>query len=233
MWYTLPWAFDHLFHEYIPNEWIINVHVFHKPSQTTIKINKSSLRTLDASTETFASTLMFLPCVVLDDHIETLHLSFYNRSSYVNLPNLRNLTLLNSINCLNYSSRFPHTIRSVRIISFLRLPNYMLPNWPVVLHSLSALPQLISLRIFMYDLLKTVDDHSCEMIAKAAPLFRDFSFYFRHQYGTPEDDKLVHMAFEDHANFIKQLHSRILLACADKAFLYHIEDDFCGLTMWL
>ena len=161
-----------------------------------------------------------------------LHLSFYNRPIYMNLPNLRTITLVNSINCLNCCSEFPHTIRSVRILLFHRLPNYMLPNWPVVLHSLSTLPQLKSLRIFLYDLLKTVDDRSCEMIAKIVSLLNDFSFCFRYVYHSLEDDEFLDMAFEDHAKFIKQLCHYIRFLHRDRLPYYSIEDDGCGLTVW-
>ena len=232
MWYTLPWSFDQYFHQYMPYEWITKVHVFHPSSQTTTTIKKSSLRTLDASGQTLASCIMALPHVLLDDRIETLHVSFYNRPIYVNLPNLRNLTLVNSISCLNYSSRFPTTIRAVRILLFHALPNYMLPNWPVVLHSLSTLPQLTSLRIFIYDLLKTVDQHSCQMIAKLASLLRDFSFCFRYKYPSHEDDQFLEMAFKDHEKCIKQLIHYILLLTDKKSSCYSVGSDGCGLTIW-
>ena len=234
MWYTLPWSFDEFFHQYIPYNWITEVHLFHLPSRstTTTPFKKSSLRTLDASGQTLASCIMALPHVVLDDCIETLHVSFYNRPIYVNLPHLRNLTLVNSINCLSCCSRFLPTIRSVRIISFHRLPNYMLPNWPLVLHSLSTMPQLTSLRIFMYDLLKTVDDHSCQMIAKAVSSLTDFSFCFRYEYCSPEDDQFLPMAFKDHAKCIKELCRCILLFTGDRNSHHVIEDDGCGVTVW-
>ena len=210
--------FDELFHEYIPYKWITKVHVFHLSCQTTT--NKSSLRILDASGQTLASCLLSLPQVVLDDHIETLHLSFFNQSITINLPNLRNLTLVNSINCLNYCSRFPSTIRSVRILSFHRLPNYILPNWPVVVHSLSTWPQLTSLGIFMYDLLKTVDDDSCQMIAKAASSLSDFSFCFRYKYSSFGDDEFLEMAFKEHEKCIKQLCHYILLLIGERSSCY-------------
>ena len=237
MWYTLPWSFDEFFHQYIPYKWITRefLHLFHLPSRstTTTPFKKSSLRTLDASGITLASCIMALPHVVLDDCIETLHLSLYNRHIDINLPNLRNLTLVNSINCLNYGSRFPTTIRSVRILLFHRLPNYMLPNWPVVLDLLSTWPQLTSLRIFMHDLLKTVDDHSCQMMAKTASLLSDFTFCFRYKFDSPGDEEYFDKAFKDHAKFIKQLCHYILLLSGERASYHSIEADGCGITMWL
>ena len=232
MWYSLPWVFDEFFHQSIPYKWITKVHVFYRSSQTTTTIIKSSLRTLDASGQTLAACLMVLPDMVIDDSIETFHLSFYNRSIYVNLPNLRNLTLVNSINCLNYSSRFPTTIRAVRILLFHTLPNYMLPNWPVIVDSLSTWLQLTSLRIFMFDLLKTADQHSCQMIAKLASLLRDFSLCFRYKYPSHEDDQFWPMAFKDHETCIKQLLHYILLLTDKKPPCYSVESDGCGLTIW-
>jgi len=108
----------------------------------------------------------------------------------------------------------------------------MLPNWPVVLHSLSTLPQLSSLRIFMYDLSETVDDRSCQMIAEVAHLFTDFGFCFRRKYEFPEDKDDDESVFNDHTKFIKQLCHFILLSSLDKQPYYSIEVDGCGLTMW-
>jgi hypothetical protein len=54
----------------------------------------------------------------------------------------------------------------------------LLPDWPVVFDSLKSLRQLSSLRVFMYDLPKAVDDYSCQMIGKAAPSFSDFWLLF-------------------------------------------------------
>ena len=233
MWYTLPWVFDEFFHDYIPFKWITKLHVFHRSSQTTTATTtKSSLRTLDASGQILASCLSSLPQVVLDDYIETLYLSFFNQSIGINLLNLRNLTLVNSINCLNCCSRFPSTIRSVRIVSFHRLSNYILPNWPVVVHSLSTLPQLTSLGIFMYDLLETVDDDSCQIIAKAASLFSNFIFCFRHKYEFYDDDPLLIMAFKEHEKCIKQLCHYIFLLIDERSSCYSIESDGYGLTIW-
>jgi hypothetical protein len=109
----------------------------------------------------------------------------------------------------------------------------MLPNWPVVLQSLSKLRQLSSLGVFMYDLAKTVDDYSCQLIAKIAPSFSDFVFCFRYKYGWPDDDDAdIDAIFEDHRKFIKQLCHHILRLSVIKRPYYSIEDDGCGLTMW-
>ncbi|CAF3028695.1 unnamed protein product [Rotaria sp. Silwood2] len=58
MWYTLPWAFDEFFHEYVPYRCITKIQVFEAPSQKMTTINQSSLRTLDASSQKIAVTYM-------------------------------------------------------------------------------------------------------------------------------------------------------------------------------
>ena len=118
-----------------------------------------------------------------------------------------------------------------KIHVFHHLPNYMLLNWPVVFDSLSWLLQLTSLRVFLYDLLKTIDDHSCQPIAKAASLFSDFIFCFRHTDASSDDDEFLIMAFGDHQKFIKQLCHYILLLTGEKSPYYSIESDGYGLRI--
>ena len=110
-------SFTNIFH----TEWITKIQVFERPSQKMMTIDQSSLRTLDASGQTLASPIFSLPHVALSDCIETLHLSYYNRPIHIHLSALRNITLVNSINCLNDCSSFPTTIRSIRILLFYTL----------------------------------------------------------------------------------------------------------------
>jgi len=230
MWYTLPWAFDEFFHEYTPYEWITDTQVFERPQKIRI-INQSSLRTLDASAPSLASSICSLPHIMLSDCIETLHLSYYNEPIRIHFPALLHITLANSINCLNYYSLFPATVRSIRILLFYTYPNYAPPNWPMVLYSLSTLPQLSSLRIFMYDMpVATIDNESCQLIAKKASSFTDFGFCFRCNFTLADADELE-IDFKDHIKFIKQLRDYIRLFL-DKQPCYSIEKDECGLIMW-
>jgi hypothetical protein len=232
MWYTLPWAFDEFFHEYIPEKWVTKIQVFEAPFHNITTVDQSSLRTLDASGQDLALFICSLPRVVLFDFIETVHLSYYNQPIRIYLSALRNITLVNSVNCLNNHSLFPPTIRSIRILLFHSYPNYMPPDWPVVLHSLSTFPQLSSLRFFMYDLPKTIDDRSCEIIAERASLFVDFGICFRrkgYSWGKLDTNSL----FKDHAKFIKLLCHHIFLLSVDKQpYYYSIEDDDCGIIVW-
>jgi hypothetical protein len=107
----------------------------------------------------------------------------------------------------------------------------MPPNWTVVLDSLSTLRELSSLRVFMYDLQKTIDDKNCQMISKIARLFNDFGLCFRRKFTMLNDDELE-MVFKDHIKFIKLLYHHIHLLCLDQQPYYSIEDDGCGFTMW-
>ncbi|CAF1535258.1 unnamed protein product, partial [Rotaria sordida] len=167
MWYTLPWTFDEFFHEYELKGWITKIQVFEQP-QTMTTIYQSSLRTLDTSSENMTSSICSLPHVALSDCIETCNLFYYNTPFAIHLSALRNITLVNSINCLNDCSSFAATIRSIRIYIMYHASNYMLPDWPAVSYSLSTLQQLNSLGIFMYDLPKAVDTNNCQMIAEEA-----------------------------------------------------------------
>ena len=126
MWYTLPWTFDEFFYQYLPYTWITKTQILQIPQASTIT-NQSSLRTLDAAGQSLATPISSLPHVVLHDHIETLHLSFCTSLLRTHLSALRNITLANSINCLNACS-FPKTVRSIRILLLYRFPNYMPPN---------------------------------------------------------------------------------------------------------
>ncbi|CAF2504455.1 unnamed protein product [Rotaria sp. Silwood2] len=232
MWYTLPWTFDEFFHEeYIPHTRITKIQVFEIPSRKIITIGQSFLRALNTSGPTLPSSIFYLPHVALSNCIETLHLSFYNTPIRIDLPALRHMTLVNSINCLNCYSSFPKTIRSIHILLSYTFPMYTLPNWSVVSYLRSALPQLSSLRISLYDLPKTVDDKNCEIIAKTTSLFRDFGFYFRRRFNLSNGDDFLSV-FDDHRKFIKQLCHCILLLSVDKQPYYSIEKEGYGLTTW-
>jgi hypothetical protein len=230
MWYTLPWAFDEFFHEYIPHSRITKMQVFEIPSRNIIPIGQSFLRSLNISGPTLPSLIFYLPHVALSNGIETLHLSYYNTPICIPLSVVRHMTFVNSINCLNCYSSFPITIRSIHILVFYTFPLYMLPNWSVLSHLRSTLPQLSSLRISLYDLPKTIDDKNCEIIAKTTSLFRNFGVYFRRRFKSTDGDLLY--VFDDHRKFIKQLCCCILLLPHDKQPYYSIEKEGFGLTTW-
>ncbi|CAF1473915.1 unnamed protein product [Rotaria sordida] len=228
MWYTLPWTFDEFFHEYELKGWITKIQVFEQP-QTMTTIYQSSLRTLDTSSENMTSSICSLPHVALSDCIETCNLFYYNTPFAIHLSALRNITLVNSINCLNDCSSFAATIRSIRIYIMYHASNYMLPDWPAVSYSLSTLQQLNSLGIFMYDLPKAVDTNNCQMIAEEALRVTNFALCFRRACCSSDEVKI---AFKDNTKFIKQLCHSILRLSLNKHPYYSIEDDGCGLITW-
>ncbi|CAF3307550.1 unnamed protein product [Rotaria sp. Silwood2] len=230
IWYTLPWAFDEFFQQFLPDRCILNIDVFEFPSKKTTIIGRSHLHTVQASGRRVASPLFSLPNVIQVDQINTLHVSYYNGRLRLPLPNLHQVTFLNSQNCLNHESLLPTTIRSIRLLIFYFHPNYQKTYWPNVLYSLSTLPNLHSLRIIMYHVPTTILDESCPLIEKIALRVTDFGFYFRAKFGLSGDvDPPI---FEVYAKFIKHLCHRIFLLSSNKQPRYSIEDDRCGLTIW-
>ena len=116
-----------------------------------MSIDQSSLRTLYASGQTLASLICSFSHRTLSNYIEILHLLYYNRPIHIHLSALHCINLLDIVYCLNYCSSFPTTIHLISVLLFCFFsPNYVLPNWSVVLHSLSIVPQLSALRIFMH-----------------------------------------------------------------------------------
>lgn len=227
MWYSFPWRFDEFFHEDIPYQCITKVEVFYKSSEK-IANNQSSLRTFNACGQTFSSILSCLSHVVLFDRIETIHLSFSTKPLYIEFSSLRHITLMNSINYLNYCPSFP---RTVRILLFGSYPNLILPNWSIAFASHSTLTQLNSSHVFIYDIPIIVDDECCQIMAKMSHLLNHFNFCYRGKDGLILDDDRE-KTFEDYIQFIKQLYHYILLFSIDKQISYSIEDDGCGLLTW-
>ncbi|CAF3213322.1 unnamed protein product [Rotaria socialis] len=229
MWYTLPWAFDEFFHEDMPENWITQIRVFEIPQKVTTSYT-SFLRSLDVFRENVSPSLYSLPHVVSYDRIETYHLAYYTTSIPKYLSSLRNITLVNSIDCLTYCYSFPTTIRSIRIHILFKSHNYKMPDWSALMYSLSTLRQLSSLNIFMYDLPTTVDIDNCQFIAKAALNVINFALCFRSKGGT--SSKEFEAVFKYHPKFVKTLCDSIILLCRDKQPYYSIENDGFGLKTW-
>jgi hypothetical protein len=119
------------------------------------------------------------------DRINTVHLSFHDWPTNLNLPNLRHVTLTNNLVALKNFSSFPASIRSIQIILLhAYMPNFVSSNWSV-LRSLSALPMLTSLYIVLNDMETGLDENSCQIIAETASIFVDFRICFRRQDGLP------------------------------------------------
>jgi hypothetical protein len=202
--------------------------IFAPPLKTTTVIGPSRLRTLDASGNILPPPIIFLPHLVPLERIDKLHLAFCNSVIRTNLPSLRHVTLLNSLNVLNNVSLFPATIQSIHIVLKYGLPNFMASNW-AALHLLATLPRLSLLHIALYDMPTTLDNTSCQIIAETVPMLTNFGFCFRRLFGPEGYD--IKSVFNDHAMFIEQLCHRILLLL-DQQPHYIVEQEGCGLTMW-
>ncbi|CAF2985034.1 unnamed protein product [Rotaria sp. Silwood2] len=193
-------------------------------------IARANLRIVEALGRKVAAPLFFLPNVVQVDRINTLRVSYYNGSIRLPLPNPHQITFLNSQKCLNHASSLSTSVCSIRLLPLNHHNNNQYTRWFEILHSLSTLPNLHSLRITMYRRPAIVYDNCCPLIEKITLQVTDFGFYFREKYNTLRSGDLP--IFQQYAQFIKHLCHRILLLSSDKQSCYSIEDDHCGLTIW-
>ncbi|CAF4697592.1 unnamed protein product, partial [Rotaria sp. Silwood1] len=108
VWYTLPWAFEQFFEVVEPIQYITKVEVFALPSSYSSIISSSRLRTLN--------------------HINTVHLSFYDWPTGLNLMALRHVILTNNLVALKNFSSFPSNIRSIQILFRANMPNFVSSN---------------------------------------------------------------------------------------------------------
>jgi hypothetical protein len=132
-----------------------------------------------------------MPHVVQLDHINTVHLSFHDWPTGLNLLALHHVTLTNNLVALKNFSSFPSNIRSIQILIRANMPNFVSSNWST-LRSLSALPMLTSLHIVINDMNTGLDDISCQIIAETVPMFVHFGIYFRRDSGMPAHDSVDH-----------------------------------------
>ncbi|CAF3933362.1 unnamed protein product [Rotaria sp. Silwood1] len=130
-----------------------------------------------------SSTILFSP-ITSPNKIVELHLLRCHRQICVNLPNLTNLILTDSLDSLNSYSFSNFRFTTV--------------DW-IALSTLSHLP-LSSLPILLYVMYISPDDTSCQNIAKAAIIFSDFSFCFRLCYYEGADD--IDLVYTNHFLFI-------------------------------
>jgi len=189
VWYTLPWAFEYFFDsaaliQYAPIQYITKVEVFAPLSSYSSIINSSRLRTLSISENDSLPSIISMPHVVQLDHINTVHLSFHDWPTGLNLLALRHVTLTNNLIALKNFSSFPSNIRSIQILFHPNMPNFVSSNWST-LRSLSVLPMLTSLHIVINDMNTGLDDTSCQIIAETVPMFVHFGICFRRDSGMP------------------------------------------------
>ena len=167
-----------------PIQYITKVEVFAlSPSYSSI-INPSRLRTLSISQNDSLPSIISMPHVVQLDHIDTVHLSFHDWPTGLNLLALHHVTLTNNLVALKNFSSFPSNIRSIQILFHANMPNFVSSNWST-LRSLSALPMLTSLHIVINDMNTGLDDISCQIIAETVPIFVHFGICFRRDSGMP------------------------------------------------
>ncbi|CAF2741016.1 unnamed protein product [Rotaria sp. Silwood2] len=191
VWYTLPWAFEQFFDSVAPIQYIIKVEVFALPPSYSSIINSSRLRTLSISENDSLPSIISMPHVVQLDHINTVHLSFHDWPTGLNLLALRHVILTNNLVALKNFSSFPSNIRSIQILFRANMPNFVSSNWST-LRSLSALPMLTSLHIVINDMNTGLDDISCQIIAETVPMFVHFGIRFRRDSGMPPRDSVDH-----------------------------------------
>ncbi|CAF4191651.1 unnamed protein product [Rotaria magnacalcarata] len=191
VWYTLPWAFEQFFDSVVPIQYITKVEVFALPPSYSSIIYSSRLRTLHISENDSLPSIISMPHVVQQDHINTVHLSFHDWPTGLNLLALRHVTLTNNLVALKNFSSFPSNIRSIQILFRANMPNFVSSNWST-LRSLSALPMLTSLHIVINDMNTGLDDISCQIIAETVPMFVNFGICFRRDSGMPPCDSVDH-----------------------------------------
>ena len=206
-----------------------------------------------------------MPHVVQLDWINTVHLSFHDWPTGLNLQTLRHVILTNNLIALKNFSSFPTSIRSIQILLHPNMPNFVSSNWSV-LCSLSALPMLISLHIVLNDMKTGLDETSCQIIAETVPMFVHFGICFRRQNGLPhpndfapsvdidpvilelliedptiiiEDDddaddvSFLASVFDKYRMSIEEIRRRILCLPFHIEPLIVVEEEGCGLTVWL
>jgi len=261
VWYTLPWAFEQFFELLQPIEYITKVKVFALPSLYSSIIGPSRLRTLIISQDDSLPSIISMPHVVRLNHINTVHLSFHDWPTGLNLLSLRHVTLTNNLVVLKNFSSFPISIHSIQILLDANMPNFVSSNWSTF-RSLSALPMLTSLHITLHDIDTGFDDINCQIIAETVPMFVHFGICFRRSSeksrrnsvdhcvqfipalfdptipiieDDEDDEDLVSLEsrFDVYKTSIKELHRRILRLSFHMKPLIVIEKEGCGLTVWL
>jgi hypothetical protein len=197
VWYTLPWAFEQVFTLLEPDQYITKVEMCAPSQWNSSIIYPSQLRTLPISQNDSLPSIASMLHVVQLDRINTVHLSFHDWPTNLNLPNLRHVTLTNNLVALKNFSSFPASIRSIQII-LLRayMPNFVSSNWSV-LRSFSSLPMLTSLYIVLNDMKTGLDETSCQIIAESASIFVDFRICFRRRNGLPPPDRIPYSLDND------------------------------------
>lgn len=130
-----------------------------------------------------------------------------------------------------------------------------LSNWSV-LRSLSALPMLTSLDIVLNDINTGLDQSSCQIIAEIVPMLVHFGIFFRRRNGLshpddgvpltgidptlpieedgdPDSESFLESIFNEYQMSIEDIRRRILRLSLYAEPLIVVEEEGCGLTVWL
>ncbi|CAF1480215.1 unnamed protein product [Rotaria sp. Silwood1] len=225
LFYSLPWTFNEFFQLSVPDRCIYQLEIF--KSCSISEIYSSNLIKLNMS-DNLASSATLFPQLMTSNKIVELHLFRCNRQVSMHLPNVSHLVLIDSLDSLN-SCSLSLNIRSIQIILHYECLRLATGDW-TALHSLSILPLLKSLRIFLYGMHIPPDDTSCQIIAEITPNLLDFSFCFRRIYYQTSYDIVA--AYKEHCLFIEKLRKRILNLSLDEQPYVFVEKDGCGLIMW-
>lgn len=187
VWYTLLWAFGRFFDLPQPLRYITKIEVFSPPSVNPSKIRPSRLDTLTMAQSDSIPSIGSMPGVVQLDRIKTLHLSFHDWPTTLNLFGLRHVSLTNSLGALKSFASLPSGIRSIQLLVYANMPDFISTDRSVF-RSLSSLPMLRSLHIVLNDMATYLDQLTCEILAESVPMLATFAIYFRSQTGisTPE-----------------------------------------------
>jgi hypothetical protein len=191
VWYTLPWAFEQFFDLLEPYQYITKVETFAPSPWNSSIIYPSRLRTLSISQNDSLPSIVSMPHVVQLDRIDTVHLSFHDWPTGLNLRTLRHVALTNNLIALKNFPSFLTGIRSIQILLRGIMPNSVSSDWSM-LRSISALPMLISLYIVLDHVNTGLDETSCQIIAETSPMFVHFAICFRRQNGLSPPDRIAH-----------------------------------------
>ena len=150
-------------------------------------MRSSRLRALAISEIGSLPSIVSMPRVVALDHIHTVHLSFRDWPTDLNLSSVRHVTLTNNLVALKDFSSFPASLRSIQIQLHPYMPHYVSSNWSI-LHSLPYLRRLTSLHIVFNDVNTGLDTITCQTMAETASMLTHFGICFRRTSGMPNSD---------------------------------------------
>ena len=199
-----------------------------QPSRSSTMLSSSCLIRMDAIYNEVSPILTRSP-ILCPENIEELHLFCCNRDIALELPSLRHVNVIGSLDALHRCSSISMNIQSIIIVIHRWHLPYMTGNW-TALHSLRSLPHVRSLRVVLYELHMSAEREGCQIIAETAVSFLDFSFAFRRNGHFCGIDNAT--AFKQCCSFIEKLREKIFALSGDEKPECSVEKDGCGLIVW-